>query len=81
MAGASRPDGLERARIRPRAITPRHSRERLLIDPSHYEGPSTDRVEAPVPLGRMGRRLQEVAALVTEERPLDLSATLAEVAR
>ena len=60
---------------------PRHSRERLLIDPSHYEGPSTDRVEAPVPLGRMGKRLQEIADMVPEQRPLDLYAALAEVAR
>lgn len=60
---------------------PRHSRERLLIDPSHYEGPSTDRVEAPVPLGRMGRRLQEIAAMVPEQRPLDLYAAIAEAAR
>ena len=34
-----------------------------------------------VPLGRMGRRLQEIAALPVEQRPLDLYAALAEVAR
>jgi transposase len=36
----------------------RHARgtqQRLLIDPAHYEGPSTDRVERPTPLGRRGR--------------------------
>ena len=60
---------------------PRHSRERLLLDPAHYEGPSTDRVEAPVPLGRMGRRLQEIWAMAPEQRPIDLYAALAEVAR
>ncbi len=60
---------------------PRHSRERLLIDPSHYEGPSTETVTAPIPLGRMGRRLQEIAEMVPEKRPLDLYADLAEVAR
>lgn len=63
------------------ATHPRHSRERILIDPRHYEGPSTERVEAPVPLGRMGRRLQEIWAMAPEQRPLDLYAALAEVAR
>jgi hypothetical protein len=60
---------------------PRRTRSRLLIDPAHYGGPSTDRIEAPVPLGKMGRRLEEIAALVPEQRPLDLYAALAEVAR
>jgi hypothetical protein len=59
----------------------RHTRERLLLDPSHYEGPSTARVAAPVPLGRMGKRLQELRALAPERRPIDLYAALAEVAR
>jgi transposase len=60
---------------------PRRTRERILLDPRHYEGPSTERVEAPVPLGRMGRRLQEIWAMVPERRPIDLYAALAEVAR
>jgi transposase len=59
----------------------RHTRARVVLDPSHYEGPSTDRVIAPVPLGRMGRRLQEIAALAPEQRPIGLYAALAEVAR
>lgn len=33
----------------------RGTRERLLINPAHYEGPSTERVERPTPLGRRGR--------------------------
>jgi transposase len=33
----------------------RGTRQRLLIDPSHYEGPSTDRVQRPTPLGRRAR--------------------------
>lgn len=36
----------------------RHARgtgQRLLIDPDHYEGPSTDRVERPTPLGHRAR--------------------------
>ena len=60
---------------------PRASRERLLIDPGHYEGPGDDRVDPPVPLGRMGRRLQEIVLQPVERRPLDLYAALAEVAR
>jgi transposase len=60
---------------------PRHTRTRILVDPAHYDGPGDARVVAPVPLGRMGRRLQEILALVPEKRPLDLYAALAEVAR
>lgn len=60
---------------------PRRGRERIVIDPHHYEGRSTDRIEAPIPLGRMGRRLQQINQMPPEQRPLDLYAALAEVAR
>lgn len=60
---------------------PRHTACRVLLDPGHYEGPSTATVQAPTPLGRMGRRLQELAAMPVQRRPLDLYAALAEVAR
>jgi transposase len=60
---------------------PRHTRERIIIDPSHYEGAPTGDVLPPLPLGRMGRRLVEIAAMIPEKRPLDLYAALAEVAR
>ncbi len=60
---------------------PRHTPERVLIDPACYEGPETDRVLAPKPLGRMARRLQEIAAMPVQRRPVDLYAALAEVAR
>ncbi|MFU8832920.1 MAG: IS21 family transposase [Wenzhouxiangella sp.] len=60
---------------------PRQTRTRLVLDPDHYEGPSTDRVIAPMPLGKMGRKLAELAAIPVEHRPLDLYAELAEVAR
>ena len=59
----------------------RHTRSRILLDPAHYEGPSTQRIQAPTPLGRMGRRLQEISAMVPERRPIDLYAALAGVAR
>jgi len=60
---------------------PRHTQERILIDPSCYEGPGTAQVIPPKPLGRMARKLQELAALPVERRPMDLYAALAEVAR
>src|SRR5690349_5359878 len=60
---------------------PRASRERIVLDPAHYEGPGDERVASPVPLGRMGRRLQEIVSQPVEHRPIDLYAALAEVAR
>ncbi len=60
---------------------PRRSRERILIDPAHYEGPATDTVLPPMPLGRMGKRLEEIGQMSPDRRPLDLYAALAEVAR
>jgi len=59
----------------------RRGRERIVIDPKHYEGESTHDVLAPVPLGRMGKRLTQIVQQVPEKRPLDLYAALAEVAR
>lgn len=59
----------------------RRGRERIVIDPRHYEGEATTDVLPPLPLGRMGRRLQEIAALAPQHRPIDLYAALAEVAR
>jgi transposase len=63
------------------AVHRRHTKERLVIDPAHYEGEATPHVLAPLPLGRMGTRLAEIAALAPEQRPMDLYAALAEVAR
>jgi hypothetical protein len=60
---------------------PCHTEERVLIDPSCYEGKSTDRVLAPPPPGKMGRKLQELAGIPVESRPLDLYQALSEVAR
>lgn len=59
----------------------RHTPELLVLDPAHYEGAPTGTVLPPTPLGRMGTRLAELAALTPERRPLDLYAALAEVAR
>jgi len=63
------------------AIHKRGTQERILIDPRHFEGESTREVLAPLPLGRMGQRLAEISAMVPQQRPLDLYAALAEVAR
>jgi len=60
---------------------PRHTPELILIDPACYEGRGTDRVAPPKPLGRMARRLAEIAAMPVQRRPVDLYAALAEVAR
>jgi len=60
---------------------PRQTQERLLLDPAHYDGPGDERVASPVPLGKMGRKLQEILEQPVEHRPLDLYAALAEVAR
>jgi transposase len=63
------------------ASHPRHSEARLVIDPKHFDGDATDRVLPPPPLGRMGLRLQQIAALEPQRRPINLYAALAEVAR
>lgn len=60
---------------------PRRGRERVVIDPRHYEGEATAEVLPPLPLGRMGRRLQQIADMAPQARPIDLYAALAEVAR
>ncbi len=59
----------------------RHTETRILIDPRCYEGEATETVLPPPPLGRMGRKLQEIFDMPVESRPVDLYAALAEVAR
>jgi len=60
---------------------PRKTEESLLIDPACYEGNSTDHVSAPRPLGKMARKLAELAALPVQQRSIDIYAAVAEVAR
>ncbi|GMV83594.1 MAG: hypothetical protein AMXMBFR7_47780 [Planctomycetota bacterium] len=60
---------------------PRHTPARLLVDARCYEGQATARVAAPKPLGRMSRKLFELAAQGVQRRSLELYAALAEVAR
>lgn len=59
----------------------RHTAARLIIDPAHYDGLSTPQVIPPPPLGKMGRRLQELAQEAVVHRSIDLYARLTEVAR
>ena len=63
------------------AVHPRAPHRRVVPDPGHFQGESTDTVIAPAPLGSMGTRIAKIAALAPENRPLDLYAALAEVAR
>lgn len=63
------------------ASHPRHSRSRIVLDEAHFAGPATATVLPPTPLGKFGRRLAEIAAIAPQQRPLDLYAALAEVAR
>lgn len=55
--------------------------ERILINPAHYEGTSTDRVQAPMPLGKMAKRMLELDADPVVYRSIDYYHALAEVAR
>src|SRR5437763_15852970 len=59
----------------------RRTQRLLVIEPAHYEGEATEDVLPPTPLGRMGRRMQEIADMPPEQRPLDFYVALAEVAR
>lgn len=59
----------------------RGTAERVLIDPTCYEGEATERVLPPPPLGKMGSRLAEILAMPVATRPIHLYAALAEVAR
>lgn len=62
------------------AVHPRNTPERILLQREHFEGPTDGRVLPPQPLGRMGRRLEEIAMMSPENRPLDLYAALADAA-
>lgn len=62
----------------------RHTRARLLVEQAHYEGASTDRVTAPVPLGVRGRTQVARTALpapAAVQRPLETYIALVERTR
>jgi hypothetical protein len=60
---------------------PRGTEALIIIDEAHFEGHGGGLVLPPLPLGRMGRRLQEIARLPVQQRSIDIYAQLAEVAR
>jgi hypothetical protein len=61
---------------------PRHTAARLVLDPAHYDGPSTARVLAPPPLGRRGRlQVDGLPAPHHVQRSVDAYAQLIEEAR
>ncbi len=60
---------------------PRKTEQLLFVDPACYEGNATERVAAPRPLGKMARKLDELAALPVHLRSMEIYAQLAEVAR
>jgi transposase len=60
---------------------PRGTARRLVLDETCYEGPGTDEVIPPRPLGRMSQKLQELAEQPVQRRAVDYYAELAEVAR
>jgi len=60
---------------------PRKTEQLLWVDPSCYEGNATERVAVPRPLGKMARKLDEIAALPVQQRSIDIYAGVAEVAR
>jgi len=60
---------------------PCHTTVPLVIDPACYEGESQSHVHAPRPLGKMSRKLQEIAATPAQLRTIEMYAQLAEVAR
>jgi transposase len=56
----------------------RGTAHRVVINASHYDGPSTPTHQAPMPLGRMGRCLERLGDLPVTHRPTDLYAAIAE---
>ena len=56
------------------ASHPRATAARLVIDQAHYDGPSTERVLAPPPLGRLGSKIQNLALSPVARHSLDLYA-------
>ncbi|MEM6943281.1 MAG: hypothetical protein AAF416_10535 [Pseudomonadota bacterium] len=60
---------------------PRGTDSRLLIAPAHYDGPSSERVIAPPPLGRMGKRLQDLIDAPVARHSMEMCDALPEVAR
>mgnify|MGYP001825334142 FL=1 len=57
---------------------PRHTAHRLVTDTNHYAGEATETHLPPMPLGRMGRCLEQLGELPVTQRPVDLYGAIAE---
>jgi transposase len=57
---------------------PRGTSERVVINPDHYEGESTASHVAPLPIGRIGRHILELANAEVSPRAVDYYAALVE---
>ena len=60
---------------------PRKTEQLLLVDPDCYEGQATLRLTTPRPLGKMARKLEEIAAMPVQQRSIDIYTQVAEVTR
>jgi len=60
---------------------PRKTEQLLFVDPACYEGAPPLSLTAPRPLGKMARKLDEIAAMSVQQRSIDIYAQVAEVAR
>lgn len=60
---------------------PRGTEQLLFVDPTCYAGEETETVALPRPLGRMSRKLEEIAAMPVQLRSIEIYAQLAEVAK
>lgn len=60
---------------------PRNTVQLLFVDSDCYDGGATERVHAPRPLGKMARKLDQIAAQPVQLRSIEIYAQLAEVAR
>ena len=58
---------------------PRGTNERVVLDEAHYCGASTPTHQTPLPLGKVGRRIRELAEADVQLRSVDYYAQLAEV--
>jgi len=60
---------------------PRKTEQLLFVDPACYEGAPPLNLTAPRPLGKMARKLDEIAAMSVQQRSIDIYAQVVEVAR
>lgn len=59
---------------------PRGTAERILLESAHFEGPGTATHRPPLPIGKMGTRILELARAAVQQRAIDYYEKLMEVA-